>query len=104
MEIIVYVDENGTEEGECDFRAIDICDEDENRLATIIRHSLADNNKFEKLRVLSEKEYQELINYRDSNPAYIEYKKAQEFIAKFNKKYDIHGLNVVCDKRKDGFK
>jgi len=88
MEMIVYVDENGTQEGDCDFRAIQVCEEDEQSLFVMIGHFLANGNKLEKVRVLSEKEYQELLKFRDTHPDYIKYVEASQYITKFDKKYN----------------
>lgn len=101
MEIIVYVDENGTQEGDCEYRAIELCDEDEQNLFVMIGHFLANGNKPEKVEVLSEKEYQELLAYKYSHPRYIKYKEAQDYIKEHNKKFHIDSsIEINCDKRK----
>lgn len=87
MEIILYVDENGTQEGDCNHRAIDISTEDEQSLLVIIGHSLSENNKFERVEVLYEKEYQEFIKIRNTHPDYKAYIKAREIINDFERMY-----------------
>ena len=88
MEIIVYVDENGTQEGDCEYRAIDICNgDDEQSLFIMIGHALADNYKFEKVEVLSEKEYQRLMKFRDTHPEFMKLREAQILIENFHAKY-----------------
>ena len=89
MRVILFVDEKGTEEGDCDFREIELCEEDEQNLFVILGHSLAEGNKLEKIRVLCEKEYQELLLYKCTHPGYIKYKEAQDYIEEHNKKYII---------------
>ena len=101
MRIIVFVNEKGTEEGDCDFKEIELCEEDEQSLFVMVGHSLSKGNKLEKIEVLSEKEYQELLAYKYSHPRYIKYKEAQDYIKEHNKKFHIDSsIEINCDKRK----
>lgn len=90
MRIIVYVDEKGTEDGNCRFREIDICEEDKQSLLVLLGHSLGKNNVFEDVSVLTEDEYRELLKFRDTHPDYIKYSESKAIVRKFEDKYGIH--------------
>lgn len=87
MEIIVYVDEYGEREGDCEFRSIELSAEDKQNLFEMIGHSLGDGNIFKRRRVLTEEEYQTLAQFRDTHPDYIEYVKAKENVRRFEDDY-----------------
>lgn len=87
MEMIVYIDEKGTEDGNCRFRAIKVCEEDEQSLLVLLGHSLGKNNLFEDVSVLTEDEYRELLKFRDTHPDYIKYNELKAAVRKFEDKY-----------------
>lgn len=87
MEVILYINEYGTRVDECDFREIDVCDEDVKILLEIVKRSLENNNTFSKVSVLSEHKHEELMKFRDNHPDYIKYIEAKEIVNKFEGKY-----------------
>ena len=78
MDIVVFVDENGTADGECDHRAFEICEEDEQTLFVMIGHSKGTYGKPEKVYVLTAEEYGELDDKAKKYEKYIDWKKARD--------------------------
>ena len=78
MYIVVFVDEKGTEEGECEHREFAICEEDKQNLFVMLGHSREEHGKPEKVYVLSMEEYGALDDKAKKYDEYIDWRKAKD--------------------------
>ena len=87
MEIIVFVDKDGTQEGNCDFKAFNVHGDDEQNIFVIIGHSMAMGTA-EKVRVLNIKEYDELQSKADQWDLYQKWLVSKRFFDTYKDKFE----------------
>ena len=89
MEIIVFVDKDGTIVGECDYRAFEICKEDEQNLFVMIGHSKAEYGIPEQVHVLALEEYASLNDKTKKYEEYIKWKNARDVYLHGKEMFDL---------------
>lgn len=87
MYIVVFVDKDGTTEGDCDFMEFPIAVADEQNLFVMIGHSKAIYGKPEKVHVLTVDEYESLNDKAKKYEEYIDWKRARDIYVRGKEKF-----------------
>ena len=88
MQIILFLDKNGTTDGDCDFQELELLADEEVCVRGIVQNAVDSGRKLERVRVLTEKEYAKLCASADAWMRYLKYREAKETYDKLKDEFE----------------